>query len=145
MLLKQLSVFLENKPGTLSEVTKVLKENNINIRALSMADTADFGILRIIVPEVDKVYQILKSKKFTVKSTEVVAVKVADKPGGLNSIIELFNNENINIEYMYAFVNKIEDRLDPVIIFKVHNIQSAINILVKNDVDIVKTSDILWN
>ncbi|HON56817.1 MAG TPA: ACT domain-containing protein [bacterium] len=140
MLLKQLSIFLENKPGKLSEVTKVLKDNNINIRALSMADTSDFGILRLIVPNVENVYKILKNHHFTVKITEVIAVKISDRPGGLNEILNYFSEENINVEYMYAFVNRSGD--NAIIVFKVHNIQQAINILVKNNIEIFKYEDI---
>jgi len=140
MLLKQLSIFLENKPGKLSEVTKVLKDNNINIRALSMADTSDFGILRLIVPNVENVYKILKEHHFTVKITEVIAVKISDRPGGLNEILNYFSEENINVEYMYAFVNRSGD--NAIIVFKVHNIQHAINILVKNNIEIFKYEDI---
>ncbi|HPP86921.1 MAG TPA: ACT domain-containing protein [bacterium] len=140
MLLKQLSIFLENKPGKLSEVTKVLKDNNINIRSLSMADTSDFGILRLIVPNVENVYKILKEHHFTVKITEVIAVKISDRPGGLNEILNYFSEENINVEYMYAFVNRSGD--NAIIVFKVHNIQHAINILVKNNIEIFKYEDI---
>jgi len=141
MLIKQLSIFLENKPGKLAEVTKVLEANKINIRALSMADTADFGILRIIVADVDKVYKLLKENHFTVKITEVLAVKVSDRPGGLHSIITNFSNAEINVEYMYAFVRKSGE--DAIIIFKVHNTQQAISILLKNNFEIVKEIDII--
>ncbi len=140
MLLKQISIFLENKPGKLAEVTKIFEDNNINIRALSMADTSDFGILRIIVPDVDNVYKILKANHLTVKTTEVLAIKVNDRPGGLYRILSYFAEENINVEYMYAFVNRSGE--DAIIIFKVHNIQQAINILVKNNIEIFKYEDI---
>ncbi|MBP7654333.1 ACT domain-containing protein [Candidatus Dependentiae bacterium] len=141
MLLKQISIFLENKPGKLAEVTKILHDNKVNIRALSMADTTDFGILRIIVPEVEKIYKLLKDNHLTVKITEVIGVKVKDCPGGLHEIINYFAQDNINVEYMYAFVNKSGN--DAIIIFKVKNIQQAINILVNNSIELFKYEDIL--
>ncbi|HPN32531.1 MAG TPA: ACT domain-containing protein [bacterium] len=141
MLLKQISIFLENKPGKLAEVTKILQDNKVNIRALSMADTTDFGILRIIVPEVEKIYKMLKDNHLTVKITEVIGVKVSDRPGGLHEIINFFAHENVNVEYMYAFVNKTGN--NAIIIFKVKNIQQAINILVNNNIELFKYEDIL--
>ena len=141
MLLKQISIFLENKPGKLAEVTKILQDNKVNIRALSMADTTDFGILRILVPEVEKIYKMLKENHLTVKITEVIGVKVSDRPGGLHEIINYFAQENVNVEYMYAFVNKTGN--NAIIIFKVKNIQQAINILVNNNIELFKYEDIL--
>ena len=141
MLLKQISIFLENKPGKLAEVTKILQDNKVNIRSLSMADTTDFGILRILVPEVEKIYKMLKENHLTVKITEVIGVKVSDRPGGLHEIINYFAQENVNVEYMYAFVNKTGN--NAIIIFKVKNIQQAINILVNNNIELFKYEDIL--
>ncbi|MCE5212083.1 MAG: ACT domain-containing protein, partial [Deltaproteobacteria bacterium] len=106
MKVEQISVFLENKPGTLVHATRVLKENNINIRTLSMAETADFGILRLIVNDVEKANKVLKDNGFRVSKTPVVAVEVPDKPGGLHSIMEVVAREGINVEYLYAFVEK---------------------------------------
>ena len=140
MLLKQISIFLENKPGQLFEVTKLLKDNGVNIRALSMADTAKFGILRIIVFDYNATTELLKKNNFAVKITEVIAVKVGDRPGGLNEILSHFNDSDINVEYMYAFVNKSGENAN--IIFKVHNIQQAINILVKNNIALLKHEEI---
>jgi hypothetical protein len=100
---KQISVFLENKAGRLSHVTRVLGEAGINIRALSIADTSDFGILRIIVSDPEKAYRILKEANFTVSETEVIAVQVPDSPGGLATVLEQMSDANLNIEYLYAF------------------------------------------
>ncbi|MGC9196753.1 MAG: ACT domain-containing protein, partial [Syntrophobacteraceae bacterium] len=102
--LEQISVFLENQPGRLCEVTRILVEANINIRALSLADTTDFGILRLIVSDNEKARKELKANGFTVGTTDVVAVEVSDNPGGLHHIVKLLKNVNVNIEYMYAFV-----------------------------------------
>lgn len=103
MIIKQISVFLENKPGTLAAVLAVLGEHNINIRAMSVADTADFGILRLVVNEPDKVEQALKGASLAVKTTPVLAMKVSDKPGGLLAEVKKLTAAGINIEYVYAF------------------------------------------
>lgn len=116
MKVQQISIFLENKSGRLSEVTRILGNNGINIRALSLADTTDFGILRLIVNDADKANRVLKENGFTVGKTDVIAVEVDDKPGGLATILEILNRENINVEYMYAFVERSRD--NAVIIFR---------------------------
>ncbi|NLG32956.1 MAG: ACT domain-containing protein [Syntrophomonadaceae bacterium] len=118
---KQISVFLENKAGRLSHVTKVLGDASINIRALSIADTSDFGILRLIVNDPDKAYKILKEAGFTVSVTDVVAVKVPDSPGGLAAVLEQMSE--VNIEYLYAFLGTAEK--DALVIFKVENMEKA--------------------
>ena len=120
---KQISVFLENKAGRLARVTKVLGEASINIRALSIADTSDFGILRIIVNNPDKAYQILKDAGFTVSETEVIAVQVPDLPGSLAGVLEQMSEEKLNIEYLYAFLGTNQE--DALVIFKVEDIQLA--------------------
>lgn len=120
---KQLSVFLENKAGRLSSVTKALGEASINIRALSIADTSDFGILRLIVNDPNRAYQILKDAGFTVSETEVIAVRVQDTPGGLATVLEQMSDANLNIEYLYAFLGTSED--DALVIFKVEDIKNA--------------------
>jgi len=114
---KQLSVFLENKTGRLASVTRVLGEAGINIRALSIADTSDFGILRIIVNDPQKAYAILKDAGFTVSETEVIGVRVKDIPGGLATVLEKMSDANLNIEYMYAFLGTSEN--DALVIFKI--------------------------
>lgn len=120
---KQISVFLENKAGRLSHVTRVLGEAGINIRALSIADTSDFGILRIIVSDPEKAYKILKDAGFTVSETEVIAVQVPDSPGGLATVLEQMSDANLNIEYLYAFLGTSED--DALVIFKVEDFAKA--------------------
>jgi hypothetical protein len=104
MIVKQVSVFLENRAGRLAEVTGILAAHDINIRALSLADSADFGILRLIVDDVGKAKGILKKEGLTVGETDVVAVEVPDRPGGLAHLLQVFKDENVNVEYMYAFV-----------------------------------------
>jgi hypothetical protein len=102
MNIEQLSVFLENKAGRLAEVTKVLAAANINIRALSLADTSEFGILRLIVDDPEKARAVLKANEFTVGLTGVIALEVPHRPGGLDAILQLLGQSGINVEYMYA-------------------------------------------
>jgi hypothetical protein len=100
MKAEQISVFLENKSGRLAEVTDVLARAGINIRTLSLADRADFGILRLIVNDLEKAKQVLKDRGFTVGSTEVLAVEVPDRPGGMAGILDVLRDGSINVEYM---------------------------------------------
>lgn len=109
MTVEQISVFLENKSGRLAEVAGVLAGAGVNIRALSLADTAEFGILRLIVDRNDRARQALKEGGFTVAKTEVVALEVPDRPGGLAQILRALDGAGINVEYMYAFVQRSGD------------------------------------
>jgi hypothetical protein len=136
MKVEQISIFLENKPGGLAGVTKVLKDSGINIRALSLADTSDFGILRLIVDDVNKAKKVLNDNGFAVGRTHVIAVEVPDKPGGLHSILELLTREGINVEYMYAFVERSGE--NAVIIFRFDNIDQAIEALLKEGFTVLK-------
>ena len=102
MLVKQISVFLENKSGRLAEVTRTLASNNIDISALSIADTTDFGILRLIVNDPETAESVLNQNGFTVSCTSVIAVSVADKPGGLAVALDILDSEGFGIEYLYA-------------------------------------------
>jgi len=135
MKVEQVSVFLENKPGSLEEVTRILKEANINIRTLSLADTTDFGILRLIVNNVDTTSRVLRDNGFRVSRTTVVAVEVPDRPGGLHSILAVLKNDNILVEYLYAFVEKSGE--NAVIIFRFDDSDAAIDVLRKNDFNVI--------
>jgi hypothetical protein len=135
MQVEQISVFLENKAGRLSEVTGILSEAGVNIRALALADTSDFGVLRLIVDNNTKAVAVLKENGFTVGKTEVVAAEVADKPGGLHNILKILRAEGINVEYMYAYVRHTGQ--DAVMIFRFDNISGAIEVLRKNDVTVI--------
>jgi hypothetical protein len=106
MTVKQLSVFLENKPGTLAEILLVLKRQNIDIRSLSLADTAEFGILRMIVSDPKAAYGELKKSFFQVSLTDVIAVAVEDEPGGLHTVLTCLQEAGVSLEYAYAFVGK---------------------------------------
>ena len=124
MKVEQISIFIENKSGRLAEITRVLSDAGINIRALSLADTSDFGILRLIVNYGAKASEVLKEKGFTVSKTEVVAVEVPDRPGGLSAILQALDRESINVEYMYAFVERCGG--NAVIIFRFDETDKAI-------------------
>jgi hypothetical protein len=127
MLIKQLSVFVENKKGRLSAITDILKQSAIDIRALSVADTKDFGILRLIVNDVDKAYTALKNGECLVSLTDVIAVQIADKPGGLADAMDLLSAAEVSVEYMYAFISK-NDGLASVIL-RVDDNEKAQNVL----------------
>ena len=130
MKIQQISIFLENAAGRLAEVTRVLKDGGINLRALMIADTADFGILRIIVDSVPKAMEILEKEKFTTKTTDVLAVTVPDSVGSLAGVLELFEKNKINIEYLYAALDKAGETA--VIIFKVEDVEKGLAVVEKN-------------
>ena len=135
MQVEQISVFLENKSGRLSEVTAILSEAKVNIRALALADTSDFGVLRLIVDDTEKARQALKHNGFTVGKTNVVAVEVADRPGGLHEILTLLHNAELNVEYMYAFVRSSGD--NAVMIFRIEKDREAVLLLESKGVNVI--------
>ena len=130
MGIKQLSVFLENTTGRISEVTKTLANAQINLRAISIADTADFGILRLIVDKSDKAADALNAAGFTTRQTDVVAVEIEDKPGSLAKLMELFQESLVNIEYLYASLEGKAGKA--IVIFKLQEHQKGLNILSSN-------------
>lgn len=138
MKVEQISIFIENKSGRLAEITRILGEAGINIRALSLADTSDFGILRLIVNDCAKANTILKEKGFTVNKTEVVAVEVPDQPGGLSAILQTLDRDSINVEYMYAFVERCGG--NAVIIFRFDETDKAIASLKSQNFSILEGS-----
>lgn len=140
MRVQQISIFLENKKGRLAKVTEVLGENDINIRALSIADTTDFGILRLIVNKPPLAYQVLKEAGFTVSTTDVIAVEVTDQPGGLSGILRHLDKVGINIEYLYAFVTQTATAA--LIVFRVEQVDEAIKVLQENGVRIVSGDEV---
>jgi hypothetical protein len=130
MEIKQISVFLENTTGRLSEVTKTLARAGINLRAISIADTADFGILRLIVDKNEEAVNALTSAGFTTRQTSVVAVEIEDVPGSLAGLMELFQQSQVNIEYLYA---SLEGRAGKaVVIFKLEDHDKGLRILKEN-------------
>ena len=108
MSLKQLTIFVENKQGTLVDITDILAKNNVNMRALSIADTQDFGILRLIVDNNDVATKALQDAGYLIKMTDVVGVKIGDQPGKLSKALEVLDEAKINMEYLYAFMARTE-------------------------------------
>lgn len=125
MSVNQVSVFLENKPGTLNKMTEVLAKHNINIRALSLADTNDFGIVRMLVNDVYEATNVLKEENFVAKFTPVLVYKISDETGSLNKILQFFSEAEVNIEYMYAFAGK----KDAYMIFRVSDTKKSESLL----------------
>lgn len=121
MSVNQVSVFLENKPGTLNKMTEVLAKHNVNIRALSLADTNDFGIVRMLVNDVFEATNVLKEENFVAKFTPVLVYKISDETGSLNKILKFFSEAEVNIEYMYAFAGK----KDAYMIFRVSDTKKS--------------------
>ena len=103
---RQISVFVDNKPNQLAGVMKLIKDRRINVRALSLADTKDFGILRMIVNDTDKAVETLKSASYVVTVTEIVAISIPDSPGQLSRVLDILGSRNVNLEYLYAFLGK---------------------------------------
>jgi len=131
----QLSVFIENKSGRLADVTNTLAEASINIRALSIADTIDYGLLRLIVNDPTGAKRALTEAGFTVALTEVLAIEIPDRPGGLAGIIGIFADTGVNIEYMYAFVGTSGE--NAIVIFRIEKVDEAIPILQSRGVRIL--------
>jgi hypothetical protein len=140
MKLKQISLFMENRTGRLADVARTLGEAGINIRALSLADTSDFGILRLIVNDVDGALRALRAKGHTVILTEVIAVEVGDQPGGLAHVLGVLEQAGLNVEYMYAFVEKATDKA--VVVFRFENIDLALNALTKAGVSVLPAATV---
>jgi hypothetical protein len=140
MKLEQISVFLENRSGRLAEITAILARNAVNIRALSLADTADFGILRLILDRPDLATRVLKDAGFTVGHTDMVALEVPDKPGGLWNILTTLEAAGMNVEYMYAFVQKASE--NAVIIFRFDEPDRAADVLREAGVRVLTGEDV---
>ncbi len=133
MFIKQVSVFVENKAGAMSEVLDILAEENIDMSALSVADTSDFGILRLILSEPEKAEKVLKEKGYVVKLTDVVAVGIEDKPGGLSKPLKVLKDNGIGIEYMYAFIGKVSN--SALVVMKTSDPEKSLEVLADMTVD----------
>jgi hypothetical protein len=125
MKIEQISVFLENTSGRLADVAALLAKNDINIRAMALADTEDFGILRLIVNDPEKAAALLKSEKFTIGKNDVVAVVMPDQPGGLAKILAVLQQKNINVEYLYAFAQRVNN--EAALVFRIEAIDAAVD------------------
>lgn len=140
MLVKQISIFIENKSGRLAEVTRTLGDNDIDISALSIADTTDFGILRLIVNDPERAERILKENGYTVSCTSVIAIGIPDRPGGLANALEILREESIGIEYMYAFVGKTEN--EALVILRVEDPARATEALKAKGVSVLSSKEV---
>ncbi len=140
--IKQLSIFLTNQKGRLYNVLNILAENNINIRALSLTDTSEFGILRLIVDNPDKGEQILEANNYTLKTTQAIAVELEDVPGGLVSILKILNDNEINLNILYAFTQDYSDKA--ILFLSIPNLDFLIKILKENSISLVP-SNVIYN
>ena len=140
MLLKQISVFVENRKGRLAKLTQALGEHEVDLIALSIADTTNFGILRCIVKDSDSALKIIKEAGFTAKTTEVLAVEVPDRPGGLAHVLHVLDSNEIDIEYLYSFVRAKTD--NALILFRVEDIEKTIDVLSKNEIRIMTSKEV---
>lgn len=142
MTISQLSVFVENKQGSMSGIAEVLAEAGIDIRALTIADTTDFGILRLIVRNPEEAKKVLQEKNFVVTINQVVGVEVPDQVGGLARVLRILDDALINIEYMYDFLAIKEEKA--YIIIRVENNAKTVELLQSNGIRCIKDSDIVF-
>lgn len=140
MKIHQLSLFLENKPGRLSEPCRLLAEAGLNILTLSLADTQQFGILRLIVRDWQEAKAVLEKAGFVVNITEVVATEVADRPGGLADVLSIIEESGINIEYMYAFTFRMGDKA--VLVFRFNNPDAAVTLLQSKQINVISSVEL---
>ena len=140
-IIRQISVFIDNRPATLAEMTRALADRNINLRALSLAETRDFGTTRIIVADVDACIEVLKGAGYHFIETDVLTVEVADRPGGMADVLECIAIEHISVEYAYAMIEKREG--SAVIILRVDNPGKAIMALRKKNIRLLTGEDII--
>lgn len=140
MYIKQLSVFVENKSGRLAEITSIIARSGVDIRALSIADTTDFGILRLVVDKPDVAEKALKAAGLTVSLTNVIAVGLPDRPGGFAETIKVLSDRGISVEYMYAFISRDSDRA--YLIMRVPNNEEAVAVLSANGCEILDENSV---
>jgi hypothetical protein len=140
MNITQISVFLENRKGRLAEVCSLFGENDINIRALTIAETESFGVMRLVVDKPSAAVEVLKNNGFTANLTNVVAVEVEDAPGGLARILQVVAKNELNIEYMYGFIEKFSDKA--LMVFRFDNPHAAANILIEKGINVASKDDI---
>lgn len=136
MLVKQISIFIPNRKGTLAKLTETLKENGIDIRAISVFDTTEFGILRLVVDEPDRTLEILKKEGFVAKVSHVIAVEPDDKPGSLDEIFHILAENDINIEYIYSYVMRLREL--PYIVLKTSDMERAIEVLKDHNIRVIQ-------
>lgn len=138
MIIKQLTIFIENKSGRLAEVTKVLGENNINISALSVADTSEYGLLRLIVSDGEKAVKLLKAAEFSVNLTDVICLSVDHQPGALHEAVNILHEAGVSIEYMYAYALLSK----AAVVMKVSDPKEAIYALTQKNIELLKAEEV---
>jgi hypothetical protein len=139
MEITQISVFLENRKGRLHELCSLLGDNNINIMALTIAETETFGVLRMVTDKPDEALKLLKKSGFTARQTRVLAVEVGNEPGSLARIVKIFDENDANVEYMYAFAHTINDKA--LLVFKIEDFEQAQKLLRDNGVNLIRMKD----
>lgn len=139
MSIRQLSVFVQNEAGRLQEITDCLYLNNIDIRALSIAETQEFGILRLIVDDIDKAVAALQEEGYVVKITEVIGCKLEDRPGGLAKIVKVISEIGVNMEYMYAFLTKTDSAY---LVLRVEDNEAVEKALQERNIPLLKEEDV---
>ena len=140
MKIKQLSIFLQNRMGSLSKPLEVLSDADVNIRAMCMADTSEFGILRIVVDDPEKGKEALEENNFLVKITEIIGVEMNDAPGGLTSVLKIIKDNEIDLEYLYAFTHEKAGKA--ILLLHADDIDKLISSLKENDVVIVPSDEV---
>ena len=140
MAIKQLTVFIQNKKGTVVSVTEILAKNDINLRALSIAETQDFGILRLIVSDEAKAEKVLRENGYLIKVIDVVGVKIGDAPGKLTAALDVLDKANINVEYLYAFMARTEKHA--YVVLRVEDNEEAESILISAGFKMISEADI---
>ena len=140
MLIKQISVFMENIPGRLAEITNVLSENNIDMRAINIADTTDFGILRMIVNDPERAEKVLRENNMTASTTDVIAVSIDDTVGAFSKVIMLLKKEDISIEYIYSFIG--EKSAKAVIVIKTNDNERSVALLQQGGIAVLSPDDL---
>ncbi len=140
MYVKQISVFMENRPGRLAAITKVLKDNNIDIRAINIADTTDFGILRMIVNDPVKAEQVLRANDMTANAADVIAISIDDNIGAFSDVITLLKDKDISIDYIYSFIGEKSSKA--VIIIKTNDLESSLDALKEGGVKVLSAKDV---
>ena len=138
-IIKQISLFAENKPGRLAHIANSFKEAGINIRAFTIAEAGDFGIIRMVVDKPDSAHDVLHDSGFTVSETSVLGIEMEDVPGGLGMIADVLGEQDINIDYAYAFVTKTEKAL---LILRVSDVEAAIKVLMNAEIKLIDMADI---
>jgi len=141
MKITQLSVFLDNRAGVLADLTEYLGAKGINLRALSVAESRDFGVIRMIVPEPSHVAELLGKKGYNTQKVEVLAIRVTDEPGGLGKALRTLADENLNVDYLYTFLDKLGDQA--IVILRVDNLDFAKAVLVRNGFKLLTQEDVI--